>query len=205
MTVAWTRGAITAEPPAGGPTVVKFGGSLLSRAGWPRELAMLLGACGRPLTVVVGGGAVVDGLRAIDAACPRPGDVMHRLAIDALGLTARLVAEATALPLAAEPAADGAAVVLDVPVWLAAAGRGRSLPATWQVTSDSIAAVVSASCGAALVLAKSVPPPPSSVGDLRSLARVGWIDEHFPDAAAGLAHVAWAVPATVTPTNSRRA
>ena len=76
------------------------------------------------------------------------------------------------------------------------------MPVGWQVTSDSIAAFVATTNAAALVLAKSVPPP-ASTDDLPSLAHAGWVDGHFPVAAADLARLEWVVPSGIIPTSSR--
>jgi hypothetical protein len=198
----WQHGRIRPDAPpsvtAEQRLVLKIGGSLLSRPDWPRLLAALIAkAPPAPLTLVVGGGAVVDGLRRIDAAAPQPPAVMHALAIEALRVTARLVTEALGLPLSTSPAGDRAAVVLDAPAWLGADPRGRDLPPGWHVTSDSIAATVAAGISAGLVLAKTVPPPRSPApdsGDLAALAAAAWIDDHFPVAAAGLSVIEWAAP-----------
>jgi aspartokinase-like uncharacterized kinase len=197
MTIAWEHGPIRAggESPCGG-RVIKFGGSLLRRGGWPAALRALVGQVVAPTTIVVGGGGLVDGLRAIDAAHPLPAALSHRLAIDVMGLTARLVADATGFSLTAEPAAGAAVVVLDAPSWLAVGTRLADLPVGWHVTSDSIAAAVAAACDAALLLAKSEPPP---AGDLECLARAGWVDDYFPLAAAPLGRIEWAAPATAAP------
>jgi 5-(aminomethyl)-3-furanmethanol phosphate kinase len=203
MTAGWRRGVIRGgEGTAVPKTVIKFGGSLLVRVSWPDELRTLLAGFAGPTTIVVGGGAVVEGLRAIDAASPRPADVMHQLAIEAMGVTARLVAAAAGLPLAAAPALADRAVVLDAAAWLSHVDRHGELPVGWHVTSDSIAAVVAAASDATLVLAKSVPPP-ASAGDLASLARAGWVDDHFPIAAATLDWIEWAAPSGIIPTSSR--
>jgi len=203
MTVGWMRGAILGRENTAVPrTVIKFGGSLLGRARWPDELRTLVADCVGPTTIVVGGGAVVDGLRAIDAASPRPAVMMHRLAIEAMGITARVVADAATLPLSAVQACDDRAVVLDAAAWLAHARRCDELPIGWHVTSDSIAAVVAAASDARLLLAKSVPPP-TPPGDLASLAREGYVDDHFPVAAAELERIEWAAPQDVIPRSSR--
>ena len=203
MTAGWLRGVIRSTTGAVVPqTVVKFGGSLLVRRTWRDELRSLVADCIGPTTIVVGGGPVVDGLRALDAASPCSAEVMHRLAIDAMGITARLAAEAASLKLAAEPACDERPVVLDAAAWLSRAGRYDDLPVGWHVTSDSIAAAVATACGAALLLAKSVPPPESR-GSLASLAQAGWVDDHFPIAAADLERIEWAVPEGISPTSSR--
>lgn len=177
--------------------VLKVGGSLLARPDWPTLVHRLVAARGPgACCLVVGGGAVVDGLRTLDRAVPQSPRLMHALAIDAMRLTARLVAATVDLPLAAVPPQDGSVAVLDVPGWLQAGSWIAPLPAGWQVTSDSIAACVSVTHGASLLLAKSVPPPPCP-GDLdrvSALAQAGWVDEYFPAAALSLATIEWAAP-----------
>lgn len=187
----WLTGTLRA---AEGPVerwVVKFGGSLLTRRHWPDELDELVAGLRGSVTIVAGGGPLVDGLRAVDAACPRPADVMHALAIDTMGVTARLVAGATGLPLLAAPAAAGASGVLDATAWLDVPARRGRLPVGWDVTSDSIAAAVAHDTAAALVLAKRLPPPAT---DLTALAAAGWVDGYLPEAAQRVSTIAWAVP-----------
>jgi hypothetical protein len=193
----WRLGSFggTAAPrgtPPQRPAILKFGGSLLSRPNWPAELRDLLAILGRPTTVVVGGGRLVDALRELDATSPRPAALMHRLAIDCMGVTAQMVASAAGLPLAAVPTRDSQPVVLDAPGWLGSAGRADRLPVGWHVTSDSIAASVAIEHALGLVLAKSVPPP--CPDDLTELAARGWIDGHLPALAADLASLGWAAP-----------
>jgi len=202
MTAVWMQGVIRATTDTAIPrTVIKFGGSLLVRPTWRDELRSLVADSNGPTTIVIGGGRLADGLRAMDAASPYSAEVMHRAAIDAMGITARLAAEAASLKLTAEPACDERPVVLDAAAWLSLAGRYDELPVGWHVTSDSIAAAVATACGAALVLAKSVPPP-ECTGSLASLAREGWVDDHFLIAAADLERIEWAVP-SIIPTSNR--
>lgn len=196
MRHSWQRGLLmptAAAPVRAGMVVVKLGGSLLTRRDWPAAVRALCGALGQPVLLVVGGGPVVDGLRAIDAVAALPTPVSHRLAIDALGITARAVAAAIGLPLTALPHDTGPAAVLDTPRWLDDDGRLAALPVGWHVTSDAIAAHVAARLHRPLVLAKSVPPP-AAAGDLRALAVAGWIDPCFPDAAADVPRIEWAAP-----------
>jgi aspartokinase-like uncharacterized kinase len=197
MTAGWRHGVLRggAEIRPAGPLIVKLGGSLLARTAWATTIVDLLAEQIRPHLLVVGGGPVVDGLRAIDAAAPQPAAAMHWWAIEAMGITARIVAEALGLPLVRSPsgAAQG---VLDVPAWL----RGdASLPIGWHVTSDSIAAVAARAAGAGLLLVKSVPPP---ADDLATAAAAGWVDPHFPAVAADLDQITWAAP--VSPTTAGR-
>lgn len=198
---AWQAGnlVVSAVPPAATPLVIKCGGSLLGRPSWPDDLRSLLAMQAGGCLVVVGGGLLVDGLRRIDAAGPQPDELMHELAIACMGITARLVATALDLPRIAEPRAlpGDVTAVLDPVPWFAACPRGRGLPATWRVTSDSIAATV-AGVGGRLLLAKSVAPPAQALAAADPLAAVsaaGWVDAHFPTAAAGLAAISWAAPA----------
>ena len=194
MTGAWRRGTLRAGPipPAG--LVVKIGGSLLGLHGWPELLADLITPLGdkvpEPL-LIVGGGRVVDGLREIDAASPRPPALMHDLAIDAMSLTARIVADALGLHVIATGSSAG---VLDAAAWLGSAEHSARLDAGWHVTSDSIAALVAAETGRGLLLAKRAPPPEHG-HDLERLATTGWVDAHFPVAAATIATIRWAAPA----------
>ena len=177
--------------------VIKIGGSLLSRPRWPALLATLLQDIRpRPCRIIVGGGAVVDGLRTIDRAEPQPAPLMHSLAIEAMGLTARLVASALGLPVASGFDASDEPAVLDVPAWLAGGTVATHLPAGWQVTSDTIAACAATEHGGCLMLVKSVPPPPCpDAGDpIATAAAAGWVDEHFTTAAARLVEVGWAAP-----------
>lgn len=187
--------------------VIKLGGSLLRLADWPRRVRRLVDRIGGSPAIVVGGGGVVDGLRAIDAAmAERPKGIdaaMHRLAIEAMGITARLTARAVGLPLVedmCDAAAGRRAVVLDTPAWLSRDDRLASLPAGWDVTSDSIAAVVAIGCDRGLLLAKSIPPPlwpnQDAAARIASLAAAGWVDRFFPAAADGLRFIAWAAPVT---------
>lgn len=187
----WHAGVIRAAGPPSA-RVIKLGGSLLRRADWPRLVSTLLVADAPASLLVVGGGPLVDGLRAIDAAAPRPIPLMHGLAIDAMRLTARLVADAVGLPIVTAP--RGGHGVLDVPAWLAADGRrGAALPEGWGVTSDSIAALVAVDHARGLVLAKTVPPPPCPDG-LAPLSAAGWVDEHFPIVAEPLTTIGWCAP-----------
>jgi aspartokinase-like uncharacterized kinase len=179
--------------------IIKLGGSLLVMPDWPTRVAELVRdrAAIRPVLIVVGGGAIVDGLRAIDAAAPQDAALVHELAIGLMGTTARLVADAIAAPLVTDQA-EASAAVLDVPRWLSCDGRLRGLPVGWNVTSDSIAASIAAATHADLLLVKRVPPPDSTHAErLESLVRSGWIDGGFSLAAAGLTRITWAAPTSV--------
>lgn len=198
MKAQWQHGLLrsSGDAAASAPLVLKIGGSLLSCREWPSRIEALIAGVGdRAIAIVVGGGAIVDGLRTIDNSSPQPAHVMHELAIDAMHLTAQLVCRTTGLPLTAKPRADASACVLDVPLWLLDGGRSAALPPSWDVTSDSIAARVADEYSAELLLAKSVPPPANWCGtSIENLARTGWVDRHFPKAASGLERIGWTAP-----------
>lgn len=196
MITPWLTGMIRPGTGVGigaGP-IVKLGGSLLTRPAWPEDVRRLVDSLRSPV-VVVGGGPVVDGLREIDAANPRSTVLMHALAIDAMRLTARIAAEALRLPL--EPMVESHAatpIILDTPTWLEESSFANRLPEGWGVTSDSLAAIIAGAAGRGLLLVKSLPPP--CPGDaLADLSAAGWIDEHFPAAAADVTAIGWAAPA----------
>jgi len=172
--------------------VVKLGGSLLTRPRWPEEIELLVSGLRRPLRLIVGGGTVVDGLRAIDAAAARPPALMHRLAVEAMRLTGAIVAESLALPVVTTTDDAHPAAILDVAAWLTT--HAVPLPEGWSVTSDSLAAAVTATVGADLLLVKSVRPP-GETSTLRTLSAAGWVDAAFPTAANAVATIRWAAPA----------
>ena len=170
--------------------VLKLGGSLLTLPGWPAAIRQLLsGECTkiRPILMIVGGGPLINGLRQIDAINQQPAQRMHRLAIDAMSLSAQLVAETLDLPLTTtlkpdEPAVLHLAQSFDGMTSIAA------LPQTWDVTSDSIAAAVASSTAAELMLVKRAPPTACS---LSKLASNGWIDNSFEVASRTLHGIRW--------------
>ncbi len=185
------------QPPPDVPIVIKLGGSLLMRPNWPALLMSLVDSYrSRACCLIVGGGAVVDGLRMLDRVAPQPPRLMHELAIDAMRLTGRLVSAAVRLPLTPLPPGPGEAAVLDVPAWLASGARLSALPVGWGATSDTIAAHVAVEYGGMLLLAKSIPPPPcpGDVDCLTALALAGWVDDSFPVASGPLGTIEWAAP-----------
>jgi aspartokinase-like uncharacterized kinase len=176
------------------PLVIKIGGSLLSRSGWPMLVGDLITAesAGQRLVhLIVGGGPIVDGLRQIDQVEPQPADQMHRLAIAAMSLTAEVVAGELGLPRVTDLNAATSGV-LDISRSSTCLAAIAALPCNWTVTSDSIAAAVAASTNAELLLAKSVVPQTSAIP---SLVATGWLDGYFATASNNLSSIRWAAPA----------
>ena len=171
--------------------VYKVGGSLFD---WPElfcRLASFLEAePGRPL-LVAGGGAAADVVREWDRVFRLGEGRAHRLAVRSLGLTEAFLADG--LPGAevvrdrgeAERVwAEGRVPILRAETFLAAevAAGVEPLPASWDVTSDSIAAWVAWRWPAGLVLLKSAAcddgPEP-------------FVDRHFGQIAGEVASAEW--------------
>ncbi len=180
--------------------VVKIGGSLLDFAGLPA--AWHAWHERQPPAVnllMAGGGPFADAIRDAQAIHGIDDAAAHRLAIDSLGLSARLLG--VLLPdvrIVSRPGEVAAAarqsrglpttLILDVAACFRespADGPLNMLPASWQVTSDSLAAAVARLLEAGeLVLAKS--SLPTAPCDATRLAEIGFVDGYFPRAAAGL-------------------
>lgn len=191
----WLQAPTTPERGHQPGLVIKVGGSLLSRSDWPERLLGLMAAvpC-RPLRLVVGGGPVVDGLRRLDEASAQPAERMHRLAIHGMAVTARLVAESLGLPMLDHPASSVSCGLVD-PVEALTQGLLSELPASWEVTSDSIAAAIAAQGQHVLLLVKRVPPPAAPPPQLMATAmQAGWLDPFFERASSRLDGVAWVAP-----------
>jgi aspartokinase-like uncharacterized kinase len=151
----------------------------------------------RPL-LVVGGGPAADLVREWDSIHQLSDELAHRLAIRAMSCTALLAASlldrATIVSRTDElPAVwqRGELPVLLVEPLLAEleAESDDALPASWHVTSDSIAAWLAIRLQAAeLVLLKSVDFPPAG---LEAAARDGLVDPCFPRLTSRLARITW--------------
>jgi aspartokinase-like uncharacterized kinase len=140
-------------------TVVKVGGGLARAAGdcALRALCATIGDAGarHPLLVVPGGGELADAVRAYDRAHGLRPETAHRMAILAMDQLGWALADlipgavcATQLRIA-----RGVTVLLPAALML----ERDPLPASWDVTSDSIAAWVAGAAGARrLVLVKPV-------------------------------------------------
>jgi 5-(aminomethyl)-3-furanmethanol phosphate kinase len=180
--------------------VVKLGGSLLDDADVAARYRRWL-KTQRPArnVLLVGGGKLVEVLRRADRTHSLDESLLHSLAIDCMGINARLVAGL--LPeaeLVAEwnglrrrllqmlPDGKSGTLVFDVTGFMRQIEPrlpGTLLAHGWGVTSDSIAARVAAGLAAGeLVLLKSTLPSdePQST---QALADIGYVDESFPTIA----------------------
>lgn len=151
----------------GKTVLVKVGGSLFSLDDLAGRLQLLFAATKAVKVLIVpGGGKVTDFVRDWDELHSLAPEASHQLAIDTLGLTARLLASVLPGSNVVEDESMGEAFpkvsILDVPAIVAGSDCQKSpqLPVGWHVTSDSIAAWIAVRLKIdELVLAKSTAAP----------------------------------------------
>jgi 5-(aminomethyl)-3-furanmethanol phosphate kinase len=140
-------------------TIVKLGGSL----SYTRQCAAWLGilaAWGGPLILVPGGGPFADCVRMAQAAMGFNDVAAHRMALIAMGqFGVALAAHSDMFILAASRTEiDRVLSAGHIPVWLPEKMvlDASDVPASWDMTSDSLAAWLAGLCGASrLLLIKS--------------------------------------------------
>ena len=169
------------------PLVVKVGGSLADTPlleGWLEALDHYPD----PLVIVPGGGDFADSVRAMQKKMRFDDDVAHHIALVAMeqyGLA--LAALWPRLTMAETPAAIGRALRTGrVACWSPALmAMASSLPRSWNVTSDTLAAWLAAQLRAErLLLIKSAPVDLDADLTLAELANTGLTDRLFPHFAA---------------------
>jgi 5-(aminomethyl)-3-furanmethanol phosphate kinase len=191
-------------------TVVKVGGGLGRDAGEDalRALCRILGELGErhALLVVPGGGRFADAVREADRRFGVRATTSHRMAILGMEQFGWLLSD---LIPGAERCADlaraGGLAVGRTTVLLPARLALDALPASWQVTSDSIAAWVAGQVGAdRLVLLKEVdglfaewpargqPLARLTVAELAAL-RPGGVDAYLPTALERASFETWVI------------
>ena len=184
--------ALSPRPPA---AVVKVGGSLFDLPDLgPRLLQWLTQQPSRDLLLVPGGGAAADVVRQYDRWHALGEERAHWLALSALTFTAHLLASllprAVVVPDARAVAVEWAQENIPIldPYAFAQADEGEpgSLPHSWEVSSDSVAArLARVSRAAELILLKSVSLPEDV--DWIDAGKRGLVDAHFAEAAGGSA------------------
>jgi aspartokinase-like uncharacterized kinase len=167
-----------------GVTVIKLGGSF----GFAPQLKNwldALAACAGRVVVVPGGGPFADAVRAAQAPMGFDDRAAHRMALLAMEQYGCALASLDRrMKLAASVAAIRRAVQEgEVPIWsptrmvLAA----DDVPASWDVTSDSLAAWLAGKIGARCVLLLKRIKPAGAHLDAHELARQKIVDPRFPD------------------------
>lgn len=181
--------------------VIKLGGSLLLRPGFPDRLRRVIGLLdAQHVLIVVGGGAAADVVRDWSRIHELNDDAAHWTALRSLSVTRCLLLQL--MPEFREASSFEAAdaflstqrspIVMDAESLLAKAeqSNARSLPHTWDVTSDSIAAWVASHWPAEdLVLLKSVDREPGM--DIAAAQSRGLVDEYFDQLAHQVTRIWW--------------
>lgn len=171
--------------------VVKLGGSLLGAPELSLWLDMLARHGEGRVIIVPGGGVFADAVREAQARSGIDDAVAHRLALLAMdqygwlmtGLCPQLVAAASELEIAERGWQHRAVVWLPSHMVLA----DERIPASWSVTSDSLAIWLAGKIGAErLVLVKSVECGRGATTAER-LSGEGVVDASFPEFSARLA------------------
>jgi len=179
--------------------LVKVGGSLLTLPDLPNRLqAMIDSITADRVMLLVGGGQAADVVRNWDEIHRLETEASHWLAIDSMGLTARLL---TKLLPDAELGSDQASahdtnesaktMILDPrPVIEEASWEAtKQLPAGWDSTSDAIAGWLASQWNvASLVLAKSIDMP---MNDASSTQRGSGVDSVFESMISDSIPVYW--------------
>ena len=185
-----TEAPLTPDPL---PTAVfKLGGSLLEIPDLAARLTVILrealSSC-RPI-LVIGGGSAADLVRGWEPLHALLDVSSHELAIAAMDFNARLLRtllSRAGLTVVSDPRDHRAGSIL-IPEFLTELHRAEPdvPPATWDITSDSLAAWLAGRLGASrLVLLKSVDPPDDR--SLATAAAVGTVDPLLASFAKGLA------------------
>ncbi len=179
--------------------VVKTGGSLLVNPQLAASFRTWRAAQPPALEVhICGCGLLADAVRKVAAVQRLNEQICHTQCLKLLSVSATLFAEISGIARIAERldqvneifAAGATACIYNaVGSWSddPAVGFARRAPATWDVTTDSIAAMLcKAAGGDELVLLKSAPPPSQILEDA---AQSGYLDAYFPMAAEGVARI----------------
>ncbi len=182
--------------------VVKVGGSLIADRRLASRLIHWLDAqTPWPTLLIVGGGALADGVRALDARHGLPAAIAHEQAIRAMQVNSFALLQLcnelswlTHLPDWQPSHSSVQRVILDPLEGLRNVKSlvdDGALPIGWHVTSDSIAANVAHRLGAAeLVLLKSALPTRRATTMTHAAAtNMGYVDPYFATAARKLVHV----------------
>jgi aspartokinase-like uncharacterized kinase len=153
--------------------VIKVGGSLFDRPSLRDDLRAYLAPFDESrVELVAGGGHSAEAVRTYDRIHRLGEETSHHLAVQSLVVTRHLLDELT----------DRRFRVLDA---CAFCGSQNSLPRTWAVTTDSIAAQYAQVIRAErLILLKSVMIPAGT--GWRTAVANGWVDDHFPIVAERL-------------------
>ncbi len=166
---------------AHGLLILKLGGSLLD-SGRLTSVLDIVAKRKRPVIVVPGGGKFADQIRQTQTESGFDDASAHRLALFAMHQMANVICSRSPhfAPAATKEEFGVAGVNGLLPVWLPStmAGAAVTIPKTWDMTSDSLAAWLAAETGAKdVTLVKSCTIDPQAT--LESLTQTGIVDPLF--------------------------
>jgi dihydroneopterin aldolase len=166
-----------------GPTVLKLGGSH-AFSPWLHDWVAMLAGCGGHVVAVPGGGPFADLVREAQTKIGFDDAAAHRMALLAMEQYGCAIASLDSrLMLARSLSAIRRALRQGrVPVWLPAgmASAAADIPASWEVTSDSLAAWLAGKLGAPRVLLVKQVVLAGERFDAPDLAARGIVDPLFP-------------------------
>jgi aspartokinase-like uncharacterized kinase len=175
------------------PLVIKIGGSLAETGRLAPVLAMIGGAR-IPVVIVPGGGPFADAVRNLQSEMRFNDAVAHRLAMLAMEQMAECIVGLQPGMTVARSLDDISEAVMDgqIPVWapLQMIGSDKTIPESWDVTSDALAARLAELLEARLVLLKSVSA--RDISSAMDLMREGIVDPVFPEIVAR-ADLGWSI------------
>jgi 5-(aminomethyl)-3-furanmethanol phosphate kinase len=176
-------------PTCNGLTVIKVGGSCATSLDLRRWTGAVAACAGR-VVIVPGGGAFADAVRAAQRTMGFDDAAAHHMALLGMEQFGRALASFDARLSPADSIAGLRRGLRSnkVPVWLPTRMtlRATDVPASWDVTSDSLSAWLAGRLGARrLVLMKQIDPPRDFAD---GLAARGVVDPVFPKflAASGV-------------------
>ena len=169
--------------------VVKLGGSLANSEELPRWLDVIATAGAGKVVLVPGGGPWADEVRAAQKREGFDDRVAHRKALGAMEQYGKVLAgmRANLVPAAGITEIHEALRNGQIAVWMPyeMVVADLSIPESWDVTSDSLAAWLAKQLGAsALLLVKSLKIDRPQPG-IEDLMRRGWVDPVFATFTSG--------------------
>lgn len=167
--------------------LVKLGGSLQDEANLEQWIAMLAEQGRGRVVLVPGGGQFAEAVRAAQRRWRFDEVTAHHMALLAMEQYGRMLAgmQSHLVPAREIIEIENALAAGRVPVWMpfSMVISEHSIPASWDVTSDSLAAWLAARLGAeVLVLVKSTPDVERETPT--ELSRRGLVDAAFPRTVA---------------------
>ncbi len=175
--------------------VIKLGGSLLGSPELSEWLDVIARHGDGKIVIVPGGGILADAVYESQLMSGVSDLVAHKMAVMAMdqygilltGLNSELVTASSDLEIAERGWQHRAVVWLPSAMVIA----DESIPTTWEITSDSLAAWLAHKLNADhLILVKSERPVMDQIS-LERLTKEGFVDEHFGDYIVGQNFATW--------------